>query len=539
MGKRRLRITALLLAAVMLLSGCSLDGYLAELRDMVSYYDMVPYENMEYSRPSMSQLQKQLEESCDTIMQAKKLAEAEQAIYAFYDAYDRFYTDYNLADLHYCKDLTDIYWEKEYNFCAENAPAADAALEELYCAIADSPHREAFEGEDYFGAGYFDAYEGEESHWDEAFLALLEQEAQLQSEYYDQSDQAMNAEYYSEEYFRVYGIQMEELFVELVKLRQEIAAYAGYSSYPEFAYDYYYYRDYTPSQAENYLLQVGEVLYDIYYHVNLSDPWSDSYAYCSEAQTFAYVKEAAEAMGGIPKDAFTLLEEAGLCDISYGENKYNSSFEVYLWSYYAPFIFMNPYLDQTDKLTFAHEFGHFANDYACNGSYAGTDIAEVHSQAFEYLSLCYCQDTQALTAYKMADSLCTYMEQAAYALFEQQVYGLVGEELTVENVEKLYRNIGTEFGLDSWGWDSRDYVTVTHFYTNPMYVVSYVVSNDLAMQIYQLELGEKGAGLSLYDQCLYSQDSYIMTFAEDYGLESPFAEGRLEAVLEIFQRELA
>ena len=109
----------------------------------------------------------------------------------------------------------------------------------------------------------------------------------------------------------------------------------------------------------------------------------------------------------------------------------------------------------------------------------------------------------------------------------------------MENVEKLYRNIGTEFGLDSWGWDSRDYVTVTHFYTNPMYVVSYVVSNDLAMQIYQLELEEKGAGLSLYDQCLYSQDSYIMTFAEDYGLESPFAEGRLEAVLEIFQRELA
>ena len=72
MWKRRLRITALLLAAVMLLSGCSLDGYLAEFRDMVSYYDMVPYENMEYSRPSMSQLQKQLEESCDTIMQAKK-----------------------------------------------------------------------------------------------------------------------------------------------------------------------------------------------------------------------------------------------------------------------------------------------------------------------------------------------------------------------------------------------------------------------------------------------------------------------------------
>ena len=67
-----------------------------------------------------------------------------------------------------------------------------------------------------------------------------------------------------------------------------------------------------------------------------------------------------------------------------------------------------------------------------------------------------------------------------------------------------------------------------------MYMISYVVSNDLAMQIYQQELESTGAGLSLYEQILSSQDSFLLTFAETYGLQSPFAEGRLQDAAELF-----
>ena len=115
-------------------------------------------------------------------------------------------------------------------------------------------------------------------------------------------------------------------------------------------------------------------------------------------------------------------------------------------------------------------------------------------------------------------------------MFEQQVYSLTGDDLTVENVQALYEQIGTQFGLDSWEWDSRDFVTITHLYTNPMYIASYIVSNDLALQIYQLEQAEAGRGLEVFQECLLSDESYILQFAETYGLESPFAEGRLEAV---------
>ena len=266
--------------------------------------------------------------------------------------------------------------------------------------------------------------------------------------------------------------------------------------------------------------------------------WEILQHFCTETDTFSYVKQAAKAMGGIPAEAFTVLERAGVYDISYGENKYASSFELYLWSYGVPFIFMDPWMNASDKLTFAHEFGHFCNDYICGGSYAGTDVAEVHSQAFEYLSLCYGQPPEGLRDYKLAESLELYVEQSAYALFETRVYGLTGEELTVENVQALYEDIGRRFGLDSRDWDPRDFVTVPHFYTNPMYIVSYVVSNDLAMQIYEIELAEPGAGLALYEELLYSQESFLIAFAESYGLKDPMSPKRLGELDAFFQNSL-
>ena len=57
----------------------------------------------------------------------------------FYDAYDWFSTYYALADIHYCADLTDTYWGDEYNYCTQNASTVDAALQELYRALAQSP----------------------------------------------------------------------------------------------------------------------------------------------------------------------------------------------------------------------------------------------------------------------------------------------------------------------------------------------------------------------------------------------------------------
>jgi hypothetical protein len=171
---------------LLLLSGC--DGSkLEELRAAQEAAnrrrEVVHFENMEYTRPDMDALKDSLEDALDAA-EKDDLDKISDSITAFYEVYDAFYTSYTLADIHYCIDMTDTSWEEEYQFCLENSPEVDAALEKLYYALAKSPCLEELESDEYFGEGYFDSYQGE-NKWDEEFVALLEQESHLQGRYYD------------------------------------------------------------------------------------------------------------------------------------------------------------------------------------------------------------------------------------------------------------------------------------------------------------------------------------------------------------------
>lgn len=530
--KRKAIILVMVLS--LLLSGCSVLFPGHSFQELIGgMYDV----ELEYTRPDMAQLEQILADSCADALEQTNFDRLADSIFAYYEVYDTFYTNYNLAYIHYCCDLTDIYWSEEYAYCSEQAATVDAGLEELYRSLAQSPLRAELEKEENFGPGFFDSYEGD-SFYDETLMELMERESDLLTRYYELAEAALEDEYYSEEYFANNYDGLAQLYVELIALRQQIAEYVGYDSYADFAYEFYYYRDYTPLQAQEYCLQIAEQFADIYLTANESDSWLWASGYSSENEALNYVQGVAEAMGGSVADAFRDMEQYGARHVAYGENKMAGAFEVYLTDYNMPYIYMSPVLDQTDKLTLVHEFGHFVNDYVCYGSVCGTDVAEVHSQAMEYLSLCYGSDTQRLREYKVADCVCTYVELAAMALFEQKVYEIPAGELTADRVQQLYEEICLDFGFENWDWDKRSFITIEHFYTNPMYVISYVVSNDLAFQIYQLELESKGAGLEVYEQCVQSNETYLMTFAETYGLESPFAEGRLEAVCQTLRQLL-
>ena len=243
-------------------------------------------------------------------------------------------------------------------------------------------------------------------------------------------------------------------------------------------------------------------------------------------------------MGGVTAEAFRLLEQAELYDIRSNTKKSGMSFEVYLSKYYEPYIFLSGSLTQYDCLTFAHEFGHFATDYAAAGSTAGIDVLEIFSQGMEYLSLCYSEGGEALVELKLADCLCTYVEQAAYAAFEEKMYSLTGEELTAENLLALYEQVCTDYGFDSMAdWESWDLVTVQHYYSNPMYIISYVVSNDAALQLYQLELQTPGAGRTIFENSLATEEGWFLAFLEEAGLQSPF--GRVKEVQSLLEEKLS
>lgn len=538
MKKIRIRLLALAVALAVLLTGCyDMGDYMRLLNTyLTGTVPVVKFEDMKYERPDVEEFL-QFQQSCTELAQAGADFEVlEENVWLLYESYYDFYTMHSLADIHYSRDMTDLYWEEEYAWCMEAAADVDAGMDRLFYVLAESPFREDLEREDLFGEGFFDAYMGE-SVWDDTFTGLMEEEAVLVGTYYDLTEDLMAAEYGTMAYSAA-AMELANLYARLIALRQEQAFHSGYANFHNFAYEFYYGRDYTPEQEAQYLEDIRRELVPLYRRVCENGVEGIDYGDVTEEATFAYVREAARNMGGYVEEAFNVLKRGGLYDIGYGENKYQSSFEIFLLNYYEPFIFMCPSGTSYDKLTFAHEFGHFCNDYASWGSMLSIDSSEVYSQGMEYLSLQYVEGTEGLAKLKMMDSLCTYVEQAAYAAFEQQAYMLYGDELTGENLIALFEEVTHGYGFDLWESDPLEFVTVPHFFTNPLYIFSYVVSNDAAMQLYQMELAEPGAGLNVYEENMDSAEYGFLAFLASAGLESPFDEGRLEMVRETFEEIL-
>lgn len=538
MQKKSFRFLALLLS-ILLLCGCakptgSLSSAISGQTTLQSTDPQSPeqtdgyvhYSDMAYVRVEMATLQASL----DAVSELAKGTDTDKildGVEEFYDLYNQFYTCYYLADIRYSGDLTDTYWEAEYDYCMSCEAEVDSMLDSLYRTLAASPARRSLEKE-YFGTGFFDSYDGD-SFYDDVVMALLEKESELESRYYAQ--QSTEYTIGTGTFYNACADGMAQTLVELIRVRQELAAHCGYASYPEFANDYYYYRDYTPQQTQEYLNAIQRELVPLY-----RKHWSgaSSGKFCTDSEVMNYVRNTANAMGGKVQEAFTFMETYGLYDISYSKNKYNSSFEVYLEYYGEPFVFMNPQGTRYDCLTFAHEFGHFCNDFASQGSYVGIDVLEIFSQGMEYLSLSYNPDGKDLVRLKMADSLCTYVEQSCFASFEQQMYSLTGDDLSVEGLYELYDRTAKAFGFDAPGYDRREFVTIPHLYTNPMYIISYVVSNDAAMQLYELERSQPGSGLARFTEHLDTEEDYFLAFLESADLTSPFDPSRILQVRDLF-----
>lgn len=530
MKRKLLALIALVTAISLLLSGC---GLLEWMQKKAYHFD-----NLEYLRPDVTALEISAGECVDSAPKEKDLDALVILIEDFLYLYSDFYTQYALAYVRYCIDTSDTYWEREYRYCAGEIPTVDAARDRVMHALADSPLRKELETEEYFGADYFSDFE-DDSIWTEEFTALMEEEAELLNQYYSLCAVADPSIPGSEDYYTNYGEQFEKLYAELVLLRMQIASAAGYDSYPKFAYEYNFHRDFSPGEATAYTEQIRQELVPLYVELAENGGWEVRIEDSTDSQTYAYARQMAENMGGIIETAFEDMTDYGLYHISYSQTKYQSSFEIYIHNYGQPFVFVSPTLTTQDHLTFVHEFGHFCNDYASYGSVAGIDTAEIFSQALEYLSLCYTDSGEELRHYKLLDSLSIYVEQSAYASFEQQVYSLTPEQVTPKTIRSLFGTICREFGFDSWEFDERCYITIPHFYVQPMYVISYVVSNDAAMQLYELELTEKGKGLDIYCEALDTQQEDFLAFLEEAGLQSPFLPGRAAQLHETLKKAIS
>lgn len=596
MKKRLVLLLSLLLALSVLLQGCLMPfpsdrfDYLTEETteptkptdrgepaeaDSYLPYDEFPrpeeaelepvaFEDMEYTRPDAAALCKALGELEKLVKDGGSFDEVGAAFEAAYSDYSLFNTMDSLSYIRHTIDLNDEYYETENNWCEEQSPLIEQALEKCYIAMGQSDLRDRLE-EEYFTEDFFDFYDENQIYSNDRVVKLMQKDNDLQAQYMAlQSDQTI--EWNGEEvlyediigdesldydsylmayqlYYNKYNPQVGEIFAEMIRTRNEIARELGYDTFADFAYSYYYDRDYTPEEAEDYLSDIAAELAPMYFYAVYG---AQSTTPCSTDEVLDLFEKTVYRFGGEFATSYEFMQAYDLMDITDSSSKMPGSYVTYLSSYQMPFLYVSPTGELDDLLTCCHEFGHFVDGFVnCNGT-SSIDCNEIFSQGLEFLSLSRAEldddEREALTLNKVADSLLTFVSQAAYAEFELRAYALPDDQLNTEGLNALFLECMEEFGQSYTGMEdiiAPGWIDIQHFLIAPYYVISYCVSNDAALQIFQLE-EENGTGLETYRALMStSSGNTILALLEENGMESPFEPGRVEELADFFEDYLS
>ena len=127
--KRLVKILIPVLILALLLCGCSLDSVVDTLYAWYMQGTATSFADMQYTRPDIDAFNDQLDVCLDLSETADDVDSLMTEVYALYELYYDFYTNYNLANIHYCLDMSDTYWSDEYSICLENTSEIDAGLD--------------------------------------------------------------------------------------------------------------------------------------------------------------------------------------------------------------------------------------------------------------------------------------------------------------------------------------------------------------------------------------------------------------------------
>lgn len=520
----------------------------------------VSFDEMEYVRPDTDALCEGFRSVQDLVEGGSSAEDVLEAFYPVYSDYVRFDTMETVAYIHYTLDLNDTFYDEENRWCEEQEPLVKQAMEKLYIAMAGSSIRDKLETLE-FGEGFFLYYDENEVYSNDRVVELMQQESDLEAQYMAlQSDMTIvwkgeerlveelldsNLSYYDmldvyRLYYDKYNPLAADIYIKLIGVRKQIAEELDYPSYADFAYGFYFDRDYTPDQVAKYTADIAKEL-SPYYHTAMYNSYKRS---MRSEQVMALLKQTAYDFGGEFAEAYDYMQQYDLYDISESTSKMPGSYMTYLSAYESPFMYVSPTGDIDDFLTASHEFGHFVDGYVNSNRTNSIDCAEIFSQGLEYLSLSRANlnrnDRELLSVSKVSDALMVFLTQSCYAEFERRAFELPEKDLTAEKLNEIFMECNEEFGMSYAGLEDvigPGWIDIQHFFIAPFYVISYCVSNDAALQIYQAEL-ENGSGLETYRTLMSnSADNTILALLDEAGLASPFARGRVADLADFFDEQ--
>ncbi len=329
-------------------------------------------------------------------------------------------------------------------------------------------------------------------------------------------------------------------FLNLVKVRRNIASELGYDNYLSYVWNNKFGRDYTIEQSQNLINQITNKnkFSDLYSKAknNVSDNAKTlTKVRISETDIFNAL-EFTSNITSKASDAIRELRTYGNYNFELRSDKYSGSY-VYNYDNYGNYYILVDVDGSVLSIpSTVHEFGHYLgvtkSDPSLNGSSFSLDICEVHSQGLEYLMSNYFSElygdkiAKNLIQYQLYDILWTLLSGCVISEFENYVYTTDIENLSVSEFDSHF-----SFLCSSLPTTYFSYSNIPHIFLHPGYYISYVTSIVPSLELWSMDINKaKEAYNTIISYGQYNGFNFVL---EKAGMESPFEE---ETIKHIFSK---
>jgi M3 family oligoendopeptidase len=503
----------------------------------------------------------------------------------------------SLVYIRFNQDTRNEAYVKNREYCDELEPKLTNLAVAMKRRLMDSPHRAALEQR--FGRHAFNLWACDIAAFDPAIEDDLVEQSKLFAEYKallasakfdfqgetltlselmrfnEHADRSVrhDAARLRWNWFGEKQEKLDEIFDNLVRLRQRMAEKLGFENFVAAGYQRMQRTDYDAADVEQFRAQVREVVVPVASELRRQQAAAlglDRFMAWDEAiydpagnpkprGDHDWLVEQGSRMfaelGGGMDELYKQMRARNLMDLKSREGKAGGGFCDVLADFGMPFIFAN--FDGTigDLLVFTHEMGHAFQMYASLNKpvvdyVIGTaDTCEVHSTGLELLSwpqmkLFFADDANRARRTHLLQKVHLLPYIAAVDHFQHLVYG--NPHCSAADRTAMWQEMEQAY-LPTLQWgdlehpaNGRRWQAQLHIFGYPFYYIDYGLAQTCAMQLWvQAEDDRSGAMEAYVDLCHRGGEAPFAELVKSAGLVSPFEDGCLQRVVEHARRELA
>ena len=552
------------------------------------------FSEMKYSRPSLEDMKNTLKSLTEELKAAENYDTAKAVFLKEQEAERHVMTLSTIVSIRHSINTKDQYYEEEQNFWNAAFPELQEYTQAWTLAMLKSPFRKEF-SEEYGDLMFINAEIALKTFQpSEEFIAALQKENDLTNTYEkllasaqipfeggiytlsqltpfktDPDDARRLAAWKAEgQWYKDNQAQLDDLYDQLVHLRDKLGRMLGYDGYTELGYYRMGRNCYTKADVEKfraavvkYLVPVADSIYrrqaerlgktyPMSFADNCLEFRSGNPRPCGSAEdVLAAGKKFYEELSPETGVFFNTMLDNELMDVLSTEGKQAGGYCTGLPDYEVPFIFANFNGTQGDVEVVTHEAGHAFAEWTNRSRipmeyvWPSMEACEVHSMSMEFFAEpwaeCFFGDDARKFRYSHLSGSLTFIP---YGTMVDHFQHIVYEkpDLTPKERHAVWKELlgiympwmkldgDIPFYAEGEGWQRQH-----HIYSMPFYYIDYCLAQTVALEFWKM-IGENLSD-AWQHYMAYTEQGGSRTFTDllkNAGLESPFEETCLCGVCE-------